>query len=137
MSALSMQLTLDTITANPDAEHILIGNITDDTAKGALAAIEQLGMEDNVFICGQGFYDEVSAGNFQTDEPTAWGATVAYWPGSYAFWLFDLIGDNLSNGVPIPDYNYVEHALVTRDNVDDVLAGDIPKVLADLEAAGW
>jgi ABC-type sugar transport system substrate-binding protein len=119
--ALSTQVTLDTLTANPDAEHILIGNLTDDCARGALAAIEQMGLEDNVFICGQGFYDEFSASNFLTPEPTAWGATVTYYPSLYAKTAFDKIEPYLKEGTPLPEAWYVEHELVTRDNVEEII----------------
>lgn len=123
--ALSTQLTQDTLTAHPDAKHILIGNLTDDCARGALAAIEKLGLEKNVYICGQGFYDEVSAQNFQTPEPTAWGATVAYWPGKYAFFLFEKVDPFLKDGTPLPMEWNVKHVLVTRENVADILAGKV------------
>ena len=119
--ALSMQLVNDTITANPDAEHILIGCLADDDAQGALAAVEQLGYEDKVLICGQGFYDEVSAQNFLTEEPTAWGATVAYWPTQYGYFLFEKVDDFLVNGTPLPEEWNVEHVVVTRDNVQEIL----------------
>jgi ribose transport system substrate-binding protein len=123
--ALSQQVTLDTITAHPDAERILIGCITDDCAQGALAAVEKLGYKDKVFICGQGFYDEVSAGNFQKANPTAWGATVAYWPKKYAYFIFEEVGPFLENGDPLPEEWNVKHVVVTRENVDDILAGKV------------
>ena len=123
--ALSQQLVLDTITANPTAQHILVACLADDSAQGALAAVEKLGYQDKVFICGQGFYDEVSAGNFKKEKPTAWGATVAYWPGKYAYFLFEKLDGFLKTGTPLPDEWNVKHVLVNRDNVNDILAGKV------------
>lgn len=122
---LSTQLTQDTVTANPEAEHILIACLTDDCAQGALAAAENLDIEDKVFICGQGFYDEITAQNFLTEEPTAWGATVAYWPSKYAYFLFEKLDLFLKDGTPLPDVWTVKHILVNRENVEDVLAGNV------------
>ena len=119
--ALSTQVTQDTLTAHPDAEHILIGCLTDDCARGALAAIEKMGLEDNVFLCGQGFYDEFSASNFLTPEPTAWGATVTYYPSLYAKTCYDKVEPYLKEGTPLPEAWYVEHEIVTRDNVEEII----------------
>lgn len=119
--ALSTQVTLDTLTANPNAKRILIGNITDDCAQGALAAIQQLGYEDRAFICGQGFYDAISARNFLTPKPTAWGATVAYWPARYGEFIFRVLDEHFKKGKDLPKKWYVEHALVTRDNIQEIL----------------
>ncbi len=119
--ALSMQVTLDILTAHPEAKHILVGNITDDTAQGALAAAQQLGYtQDQILICGQGLYDAVSAKNF-LGPPNPWGATVAYWPSRYGEFVFKILDAHFSDGEPMPRKWYVEHSLITRDNIREVM----------------
>jgi ribose transport system substrate-binding protein len=119
--ALSMQVTSDIITAHPDAKHILVGCITDDCAQGALAAAQELGYtEDRILICGQGLYDAVSAKNF-LGPPNPWGATVAYWPSRYGEFVFNILDAHFKEGKPIPMKWYVEHSLITRDNIREVM----------------
>jgi ribose transport system substrate-binding protein len=119
--ALSMQVTSDILTANPDAKHILVGCITDDCAQGALAAAQELGYtEDRIMICGQGLYDAVSAKNF-LGPSNPWGATVAYWPSRYGEFVFNILDAHFSEGKPMPMKWYVEHSLITRDNIREVM----------------
>ncbi len=104
---------LDTFTANPDMR-IAVVSLNDDMGLAALAAAEELGVEDNVVIASQGadatIHQEIR------ENPNYVGST-GYFPEAYGTYVVPAI-IKMINGEDVPDPLFVEHVFIGEDNID-------------------
>lgn len=107
-------LVLDTFTANSSAR-ILVVSLNDDMGLAALAAANELGIADNVAIASQGadatIHEEIR------ENPNYIGST-GYFPESYGTYVVPAIM-KMINGISVPDPLFVDHVLISEDNIDD------------------
>lgn len=117
---IAMRWVEDTINANPEAEHILIGGFVDDFGQGAEAVVEKLGYQDKVLI-GTVDGSILAINNFQNPD-TAWVCSVAMTPEMYGYYLLEELEPYLRGEQDsLPDAWYVKHAPITIDNYKEVL----------------
>ncbi len=105
-------------------ERLLIGALYDSYARGALRAVREKGRERFTAIMGQGWdphpllTEEIRRG----DSPII--GTVAYFPEKYGAKVLASILKCLG-GQQVPPAVYTEHALVTRENIDQLLGARV------------
>lgn len=112
----AQQATTDFLTANQDAEHILIGTINEYNAQGALAAIQSADREDDCVIVSHGCTDPVLI-NLR-GEDNCWKAGVGYFPEKYGEYIVPAAIE-MAKGNEVDDNILMEHAIITRENVDE------------------
>ncbi len=109
---------LDTFTANP-GKRIAVVSLNDDMGLAALAAARELGIEDMVAYVSQGadatIHDEIR------NNPQYIGST-GYFPESYGTYVIPAILAMLA-GDPVPDPLFVDHVLISEDNIDQFYPG--------------
>ena len=109
---------LDTFTANP-GKRIAVVSLNDDMGLAALAAARELGIEDMVAYASQGadatIHDEIR------NNPQYIGST-GYFPETYGNYVIPAILAMIA-GDPVPDPLFVEHKLVSKDNIDQFYPG--------------
>lgn len=117
-AATAQQVVSDFLSAHPDWHHILIGALQDDGFRGACAAVEVAGREDDVLAVGQNenFFVEYARAN--PEENFVRGA-VGYFLTDYGKWLAPAVKDKL-DGKDVPENVYVEHQVITRENLDEL-----------------
>lgn len=114
----AQRVVTDTLTAHPDAKHILIGCLNDQNGQGALAAVEASNRSANVFIASQGC-DKPAIDNLKADKANSWIGSTAYTPEKYGFYIMPL-ATKILNGEKVPDVNHPEHVFVSRDNINQL-----------------
>ena len=107
------RLMTDQLTALPDADHIAIVSIDDDSSLGATAALEQAGRLDQAAIVGQG----ADASSRDVIRDGTWVGSVAYFPEHYADYLIPNI-IRLINGEAVEDPILIEHVFIDASNID-------------------
>ena len=109
---------LDTFTANP-GKRIAVVSLNDDMGLAALAAARELGIEDMVAYASQGadatIHDEIR------NNPQYIGST-GYFPETYGNYVIPAILAMIA-GDSVPDPLFVEHKLVSKDNIDQFYPG--------------
>ena len=70
-TAQAQKVVTDALTANQDAEHILIGCMQDDETQGAFAAVEIANRQDHVILAGNGPFNS-TFDNLYKDEANFW-----------------------------------------------------------------
>jgi ribose transport system substrate-binding protein len=105
-----------TLTANPNAENILIGMLGDSSAIAASNVAEDANRADQVLTAGQGG-DDVALEALK-GPATSFVGTSDYRPTKYGDDLIPLACDLLA-GEQIPPEVFVEHVFLTRDNVTE------------------
>jgi len=106
------------LTANPDATRILVGSVNDQSGQGAFAAAEIANRQDHVLIISQGA-DTSALDNLRMPERNAWRGSVSYAPELYGYFMMPTVELMLA-GEPFPMYTYVDHFIVTWDNINDI-----------------
>nr|ADI22932.1 ABC-type sugar transport system, periplasmic component [uncultured actinobacterium HF0500_35G12] len=112
-------LVLDTFTANP-GKRIAVVSLNDDMGLAALAAAEELGIEDNVVYGSQGA-DATIHDTIRTN--SHYVGSTAYFPEAYGTYVVPLIL-KMINGVSVEDPTLLDHLLITADNIDDYYPAD-------------
>lgn len=103
------------------ARRILVGAVNDPSALGALRAFQEAGRTDGCVVIGQNASPE---GRAELREPgTRFVGSVAYFPERYGDDLIRLSLDIL-NKKHVPPAVFVEHKLVTSQNVDHYYPND-------------
>lgn len=102
------------------ARRVLIGGINDPSVLGALRAFEEAGRLDGCAAAGQGGSQE---GRAELRRGSRFLATVAYFPERYGNSLIRLAMDILQHRV-VPPAVFIEHRLLTHQNVDRIYAHD-------------
>ena len=111
----AQQVVSDFLSAHPDWRHILIGSLQDDGFRGACAAVQVAGRQNDVFAVGQNEYFFIEHAKANPQEDFVRGA-VAFFLTAYGRWLAPAVKDKL-DGKYVPPNVYVEHVVVTRSNM--------------------
>lgn len=114
----SKRLISDVLSTLPDAEHLAILSINDDTALGAVAALEIADRTDDAFIVGQGA-DQRGLEELQKENTPYLGST-AYFPDKYGEYVIPAAIKILEGEEP-PKEIFVEHEFVSKENLDEFL----------------
>ena len=106
------------LTAQPSARRILVGGINDQMAQGALAAAEIANRQNHILMISQGC-DTSALNNLYLPETNAWRGSVSYAPENYGQYCMPTV-ELMIKGEKYPDFTYVEHFTVTKDNVNQI-----------------
>lgn len=102
-------------------ERALVGTVNDSTALGALQAFREAGLERECAIAGQ---DGSAMAREEMRRPsTRLVCSVAYFPETYGVRLIQLALEIL-NHKPVQPASFVQHELLTPDNVDKIYPND-------------
>ncbi len=113
----SQLVIADTLTANPDMEHILIGCLNDQAGLGAYNAVVAAGRESDVYIGSHGC-DAPAIDNLQNNDENCWIGSVAYFPERYGEYVVPLMAEMLA-GNEVPDNSYPDHVFIDKSNIGD------------------
>lgn len=103
----------DTLTAIEPGGIIVVLSLNDDMSLGALAAARTAGRETELRLAGQGA-DPTSWKEIACNPQ--WLADTAYFPERYGTILIPAVVELLSGGT-LPENLFVEHDVITKDNV--------------------
>lgn len=107
--------------AKSKAQRILVGAINDASALGALRAIEEAGRAEHSAVVGQNATAAVRA---EIRRPgTHMIGSVAFFPELYGKQLVALALEMVQNK-PVPSAVFVDHTLITAENVDHYYPND-------------
>ena len=106
----------DYLTTQPEAKRIIVMTLNDDMALGALAAAQNAGRADQVYIGAHG--GDPSAWREVRCNPN-WIADVAYFPERYGSVGIPAIID-LIKGKEVPHDLFINHQALTKDNILDL-----------------
>jgi len=114
----AQKVVTDTLTAHPDAKHILIGCIQDLNAQGALTAAEAAGRKDQVFIGSFGpFQNALEYFRNSDNKNGIWLGTTDFCPAQYGPVAMELVKKILA-GESIPAETYFEPVWLNCDNMN-------------------
>jgi len=115
------QLMSDTLTTLPNAHHIAVVCINDDTAAGAIAAAEAAGRKADIAVSG---IDASERGREEIRKPGSpqIGSTASF-PEKYGEKIMPVLLGAI-NGKKMPDAFYTTHVFITKDNVDKFYPND-------------
>jgi len=114
----SHKLILEFLKRHPKDKHILIAAANDTSAMGAIAAVCELGRENNVAVVGQDCLEEMLAEMGRPGSPAI--ASISHEVLQYGPRLIDL-GLAILRGETVAPYNYVDHRAITADRARVVL----------------
>lgn len=103
---------VDTLTALPGAERVIIVGINEDVITGAIAAARQQGRENNIYLGVQNF----DPGNCQIWTHPGFVASAAYFPEKYPLLILPALIRAI-HGEAIPPQILVPHQVVTPENM--------------------
>ena len=109
------RLVTDALSTLPDAHHIAVVTINDDTALGAIGAAEAANRKKDIAV---GAVDGSDRGREELRKPDSplVGSTASF-PEKYGDKLIPLMLKAL-NGEKLPPEVYTDHVFLTRDNVN-------------------
>lgn len=111
-------IVTDFLTSHPDQKNIVIGNLDDPTAMGAVSAVEIAGRQNDVFIISTGG-DPTFRDNVRKDNPPKyWIGSVAYFPEKYGEFLIPYAMDIL-NGKNPENARYMQNVMLTHENLNE------------------
>lgn len=114
-TAQAQKVVTDALTANQDAEHILIGCMQDDETQGAFAAVEIANRQDHVILAGNGPFNS-TFDNLYKDEANFWIGSASFSPEQYGP-LAVPIAISLAKGEEVPAESFVTHYFLTQENI--------------------
>jgi ribose transport system substrate-binding protein len=103
------------------ATHVIVGAANDPSALGAVRAFQEAGRADACAVVGQNAEPDARAELREPRSPLV--ASVAYFPEKYGEGLIRLALDILAQR-RVPPAVFVNHELITADNVDHVYPND-------------
>jgi len=109
-------IVTDFLTAHPNDKHIVFATNNDEGGTGALSAVESAKREKDCWIISHGA-DTPFQENIRAGKGDIWIGSVAYTPEKYGDYLVPMVVD-LVNGKDVPEDVYLEHFVVTKDNID-------------------
>ncbi len=109
------KLVSDTLTTLPDAKHIAVVCINDDTASGAIAAAEAAGRKTDLAIVAVDGSDRGREQIRKADSPQV--GTTASFPEKYGEKIVPALLKAI-DGEKLPAKFYTTHVFLTRDNMD-------------------
>jgi ribose transport system substrate-binding protein len=111
----SRKLVADVLTTLPNAHHIAIVNINDDTALGAIAAAQAAGRSNDIAVVAQNATDNA---RIEIRKPgSRFIGSTAYFPEKYGDKIIPAILKLIQHQA-VPPAIYVDHVFITKDNVD-------------------
>ncbi|MCQ6560690.1 sugar ABC transporter substrate-binding protein [Paenibacillus mendelii] len=108
------RLMTDVLTTIPDAKHIAILSINDDTALGAKAALEAANRMDHAMIVGQGA--DQRGREELANEKTPFLGSTGYFPEKYGEYIIPAALDILA-GKDVGSEILMEHEFVSKENL--------------------
>lgn len=111
----AQKVVADTLTANPDKKHIVIGCLNDPNGLGALNAVQAANREDEVLIGSNGC-ESIYVEHIYANPDSCWVGSSASFPETYGDCIVELIEKAL-NGEEISMENSPNHVFVTYDNI--------------------
>jgi ribose transport system substrate-binding protein len=109
------KLMADVLTTLPNAHHIAVININDDTALGSIAAAQAAGRINDIAVAAQNATDNART---EIRKPgSRFIGSTAYFPEKYGFKIIPAM-IKLINHQSVPPSIYVDHVFITKDNVD-------------------
>lgn len=102
-------------------ERALIGAVNDTTALAALQAFREVGLERSCAVAGQD--GSIAAREEMRRPSTRLVCSVAYYPETYGTRIIQLALDILKHK-PVAPAVFVEHELITPENVDKIYPND-------------
>jgi ribose transport system substrate-binding protein len=103
------------------AGRVLVGAVNDTTAMAALQAFREVGLEKECAIAGQD--GSVLAREEMRRPFSRLVCSVAYFPETYGVRIIQLALDIL-NRRPVPPAIFIQHELLTSENVDKIYPND-------------
>jgi ribose transport system substrate-binding protein len=116
------KLVTDALTTLPDAKHIAVVCINDDTAQGAIAAAEAAGRKDQIAVVA---VDASERGRESIRKPGSpqVGSTASF-PEKYGEKIMPVLLKKLEGKGELPEAFYTEHVFLTKENVDKYYPND-------------
>ncbi len=109
------RLVADVLTTLPNAHHIAVVNINDDTALGAIAAAQAAGRINDIAVAAQNATENA---RIEIRKPgSRFIGSTAYFPEKYGFKIIPAMLKLLQHQ-PVTPAIYVDHVFITKDNVD-------------------
>jgi ribose transport system substrate-binding protein len=109
------RLVADVLTTLPNAHHIAVVNINDDTALGAIAAAQAAGRINDIAVAAQNATENA---RIEIRKPgSRFIGSTAYFPEKYGFKIIPAMLKLLQHQ-PVPPAIYVDHVFISKDNVD-------------------
>lgn len=115
------KLVADVLTTLPNAHHIAIACINDDTALGAIAAAEAAGRAKDIASTAVDGSDRGREEIRKPDSPHK--GTTASFPEKYGEKIIPAMLKKLEGGT-LPEAFYTDHVYLTKDNVDKYYPND-------------
>lgn len=112
---LGLKLMSEWLTANPDADHVVVFSLCDEAAGGMYAAVKNADRLDQ-FVFGS-INGTPNAFNIITTDDRYLG-TTAIFPELYGFGALQMAVDIL-NKVPVPKKVVIKYEWITKDNIAD------------------
>ena len=115
------KLMSDTLTTLPNAKHIAVVCINDDTAAGAIAAAQAAGRQKQIAVAA---VDASDRGREEIRKPGSpqIGSTASF-PEKYGEKIIPMMIKAIKGG-KMPDAFYTDHVFLTKDNVDKYYPND-------------
>ena len=110
----SYKVVHDFLERHRQEKHILIAAANDTSALGAIAAVRELGRTRHVAVVGQDFLSRMEAEMGMPDTPAV--GSVSHEVDQYGARIIEL-ALTLLRGEKVAPYNYIEHRVVTRQEV--------------------
>ena len=118
------KLVTDTLTTLPNARHIAVVCINDDTAQGAIVAAEAAGRKDQIAVVA---VDGSDRGREEIRKPgSPQVGTTASFPERYGAKIIPALLKKL-NGEELPREFYTDHVFLTKENIDQHYPNDAKK----------
>jgi ribose transport system substrate-binding protein len=111
----SQKVTADTLSANPDKHHILIGGLNDQSGLGAFNAVQAANRQGDVFLGSHGC-DVPAKNNLFNNPPNFWIGSVAYFPERYGEYVVPLMKD-MMEGKTLPAMSHPDHVFIDKSNI--------------------
>ena len=118
------KLMTDTLTTLPNAHHIAVVCINDDTALGAIAAAQSANRKNDIATTAVDASDRGREEIMKTDSPHK-GSTASF-PEKYGSKIVPALVKKLEGGT-LPESFYTDHAYLTKDNMEQYYPGGKPK----------
>jgi ribose transport system substrate-binding protein len=120
----SRKLVLDTLSTIPDAKHIAVVCINDDTAAGAIVAAESANRKDQIAVVAVDA-SELGRAQIRKADSRQIGSTASF-PEKYGDKIIPQMVKALE-GEKLPEKFYTTHEFLTKENVDKFYPNDAKK----------
>lgn len=108
----------DFLMAHPDDHRIAVATINDVAASGVYAAADTAGRRDDIVLVSQNCTADFVEPMYACEGDTTWIGSVAYFPNRYGEWVMPIL-EKMINGEAVEDVNYIDHQMITWDNIQE------------------